>query len=86
VDTAAARAAADAAIAAQAQQAAQVSKAEAIKPRAPPSDENKEKGLFLQKWLSIVESYLAECPDRDYLENASSFLAEKPRSFYLEQV
>jgi hypothetical protein len=29
-----------------------------------------------------VESYLAECPDKDYLRNASSFLAGKPRSFY----
>jgi hypothetical protein len=81
-DAAAARAAADAAIAAQAQQAAQVSKSEAIKTRAPPSYENKEKDLPLQKWLPIVESYLAECPDKDYLRNASSFLAGKPRSFY----
>jgi hypothetical protein len=80
-DAAAARVAADAAIAAQAQQAAQVSKSEAIKPRAPPSYENKEKDLPIQKWLPIVESYLAECPDKDYLRNASSFLAGKPRSF-----
>jgi hypothetical protein len=29
-----------------------------------------------------VDSYLAECPDKDYLINASSFLAGKPRSFY----
>jgi hypothetical protein len=81
-DAAAARAAADAAIAAEAQQAAQVSKSEAIKRRAPPSYENKEKDLPIQKWLPIVESYLAECPDKDYLRNASSFLAGKPRSFY----
>jgi hypothetical protein len=81
-DAAATRAAADAAIAAQAQQAAQVSKSEAIKPRAPPSYENKEKDLPIQKWLQIVESYLAECLDKDYLRNASSFLAGKPRSFW----
>jgi hypothetical protein len=84
-DAAAARAAADAAIAAQAQQAARVSKSEAIKRRAPPSYENKEKDLPIQKWLPIVESYLAECPDKDYLRNASSFLAGKPRSFYLSK-
>jgi hypothetical protein len=40
------------------------------------------KRTFLgQKWLLIVESYLAECLDKDYLRNASLFLA-KPRSFY----
>jgi hypothetical protein len=48
-DAAAARAAADAAIAVQAKQAAQVSRSKAIKSRAPPSYENKEKDLPIQK-------------------------------------
>lgn len=79
----AARAAADAAIAAQAQQAAQVNNSEpAMKPKPPPSFENKEKDLPMAKWLPVVENYLSGCPDKDYLKMASSLLNGKPRSFW----
>ena len=81
-EAAAARLAADAAVAGQAQQAAQVNKSDVHKPKPPPSFENKEKDLPIQKWLPVVESYLEGCPDKDYLRNASSFLGGKPRSFW----
>ena len=78
-ETAAARAAADAAIAAQANQ---VNHSEAHKPKPPPSFENKEKDLPIQKWLPVVENHLKGCPDKDYLRIASSYLGGKPRSFW----
>ena len=81
-EAAAARTAADAAVAAQAQQAAQVNKPDPIRAKPPPSFENKEKDLSIQKWLPVVESYLSECPDKDYLRNASSLLSGKPRSYW----
>ena len=78
-EAAAARAAADAAIAAQANQ---VNHSEAHKPKPPPSFENKEKDLSIQKWLPVVENHLSQCADKDYLRVASSYLGGKPRSFW----
>lgn len=78
-EAAAARAAADAAIAAQANQ---VNHSETHKPKPPPSFENKEKDLSIQKWLPVVENHLNGCADKDYLRIASSYLGGKPRSFW----
>lgn len=81
-DAAAARQQADAAIAAQAAQVNHPPAEPTMKPKPPPSFENKAKDMSVLKWLPVVESYLQGCPDNDYLKMASSFLSGKPRSFW----
>ena len=80
-DATAARAAADAAIAAQANEVNKTLE-ESHRARPPPSFENKEKHLSIQKWLAVVETHLSQCPDKDYLRVASSYLGGKPRSYW----
>lgn len=75
----AAKAAADAA---RAEAQVNHNSASALKPKPPPTFENREKDLSIQKWLPVVESYLSDTPDKDYLRVASSLLGGKPRSFW----
>ena len=51
----------------------------------PPKFENKEKDLKIRQWIPLVEEYFRGSTNADYLRNASSFLAGKPRSYWVSQ-
>ena len=60
--------------------------AQAAARASPPSKfENKESGPTIRQWLPLVEEYLAATPNNEYIRIASSYLAGKPRSYWVSQ-
>lgn len=56
-------------------------------PRAapPPRFENKEKEMRIREWIPLVQDYLRNTPNEDYLRMASSYLSGKPRSYWMSK-
>jgi hypothetical protein len=65
-----------------AQDVAAAATASAFKPNPPPRYENKDKDMETRKWLPIVEDYARTCVDGNYLRTVSSYLHDKPRSYF----
>ena len=52
---------------------------------APSKFENKESGPNIRQWLTMIEEYLADTLNDQYLRIASSYLNGKPRSYWTSQ-
>ena len=57
----------------------------AAKALPPVRFENKEKDLKIREWIPVVQDYLRNAPAAEYLRMASSYLAGKPRSYWMSQ-
>ena len=57
----------------------------AARASAPSKFENKESGPDIRQWLPIIEEYLTDTPNAQYLRLASSYLSGKPRSYWVSQ-
>ena len=57
----------------------------AAKASPPAKFENKEKDLKIREWIPVVEDYLRNAPNAEYLRMASSYLSGKPRSYWMSQ-
>ena len=51
----------------------------------PQKFENKETGPNIRQWLPTVEEYLTDTPDAQYLRFAVSYLAGKPKLYWVSQ-
>jgi hypothetical protein len=51
----------------------------------PPKFENRDKDPSIRQWLPIVEEYLADTPDNQYLRFAVSYLGGKPKVYWVSQ-
>ena len=57
----------------------------AARASAPSKFENKESGPDIRQWLPMIEEYLSDTPNDQYLRIASSYLNGKPRSYWMSQ-
>jgi len=51
----------------------------------PPKFENRDKDPNIRQWLPILEEYLADTPDAQYLRFAVSYLGGKPKVYWVSQ-
>ena len=55
--------------------------------KSPPAKfEHKEKDPDIRQWIPLVEDYLNQTAGADYLSYASSYLAGKPRVYFMGQL
>ena len=60
--------------------------AQAAARASPPTKwENKDSGPNIREWLPLIEDYLRDTPNAEYLRIASSYLNGKPRSYWVSQ-
>src|SRR6476620_11812269 len=64
---------------AQAQAAGNVDR---FRPAAPPKFGNKAKDSDVRQWLPVIENYLRNAPDQDFIRLASSYLEGGPRPLW----
>ena len=57
----------------------------AARASAPSKFENKESGPDIRQWIPIIEDYLVDTPNDQYLRIASSYFNGKPRSYWMSQ-
>ena len=53
-----------------------------FRPAAPPKFGNKAKDSDVRQWLPVIEDYLRNAPDQDFIRLASSYLEGGPRSLW----